>query len=409
MEVRHSHGLTQMIHAQSHTISIAFLIALVSCLSACAPSHPTEWEQHAYIWSRLDAVKPLSAPKEISALRVLVAQWSATGDAPWMLKSAAPETMPESAVAVVRLDGAAITVPAATVARSLKQTLSNWRAGWTPQAIEIDHESATARLGDYARWLREFRQAWGTQSPVWITALPDWRRSASLSELLDAVDVYTLQVHAIDANSDELIDRKNALAWIAQFEAHSATPYFIALPTYAMRVGKGEDGGVRFVESGSRVGAMAAHEQTLFADPTELASLATTLQTTRSRQRRGVAWFRLPAPDDRSTLSMSTFSALVAGGELKRKVEASLVPVQSSAMTFDVTLRNAGVHDTGLPRAILLGHGCEAGDTSGGYSAAPDRRLLNRTSQDLLHSGQARPVGWIRCASSAPSAPTVQW
>lgn len=388
---------------------IASQAALVLCLSACSQTQVAEWEQHAYIWSRLDAVKPLSAPKEISALRALVAQWSATGDAPWMLKSAAPETMPESAVAVVRLDGAAITVPAATVARSLKQALSNWRAGWTPQAIEIDHDSATARLGDYARWLREFRQAWGTQTPVWITALPDWRHSASLSELLDAVDAYTLQIHAIDANSDELIDRENALAWIAQFEARSATPYFVALPTYAMRVGKSEDGGVRFVESGSRVGAMAAHEQTLFADPTELASLAAVLQTTRSRQRRGIAWFRLPVPDDRSTLSMNTFSVLVAGGELERKVEASLVPVQSGAMTFDVTLRNVGAHDTGLPQTILLGDGCEAGDTSGGYRAAPDRQHLNRTSQSLLHSGQTRPVGWIRCASSAPSAPTVQW
>ena len=386
-------------------------VALALCLSACNSAPMPEWTQHAYAWSRSDTAKPIFVPRKISAVRMLVAQWSANGDAPWMLKSADSEiaSMPVSAIVVVRLDGTVITVPAADVARSLRQVMSDWRAGWTPQAIEIDHDSATARLGDYARWLGEFREAWGTQSPVWITALPDWRRSASLSEVLDAVDAYTLQVHAIDANSDELIDRKNALAWIAQFEAHSATPYFIALPTYAMRVGKGEDGGVRFVESGSRVGAMAAHEQTLFADPTELASLATTLQTTRSRQRRGVAWFRLPAPDDRSTLSMSTFSALVAGGELKRKVEASLVPVQSSAMTFDVTLRNAGVHDTGLPRAILLGHGCEAGDTSGGYSAAPDRRLLNRTSQDLLHSGQARPVGWIRCASSAPSAPTVQW
>lgn len=292
---------------------------------------------------------------------------------------------------------------------NMKQALSHGRVDWTPQAIEIDHDSATARLGDYARWLHEFRQGWGTQSAVWITALPDWRRSDSLSELLDAVDAYTLQIHAIDANSNELIDRKDALAWIAQFEARSATSYFVALPTYAMRVGKGHDGDVRFVESGSRVGAMAANEQTLFSDPSELASLAATLQTTRSRQRRGIVWFRLPVPDDRSTLSLSTFSALVAGGELERKVEAGLVPVQSGAMTFDVTLINAGAHDTGLPRAILLGDGCEAGDTSSGYRASPNRQLLNRTSQGLLHSGQARPVGWIRCASSVPSTPTVKW
>src|SRR5690606_12801600 len=298
---------------------------------------------------------------------------------------------------------------AADVVRSLRQVLSDWHAGWTPQAIEIDHDSATARLGDYARWLGEFREAWGTQSPVWITALPDWRRSASLSELLDAVDAYTLQIHALDANSDELIEQERALAWIAQFEARSTTPYFVALPTYALRVGKGINGGVRFVESGTRVGAAAANEQTLFVDPTELASLAATLQTTRSSKRRGIAWFRLPVPDDRSTLSMQTFSALVAGGALERKVEAAFVPVHAGAMSFDVSLRNTGAHDTGLPRTIGLGDDCEAGDTSSGYRAAPDRRHLHRTSQGLLHSGQTRPLGWIRCTSSTPPAPTVQW
>lgn len=411
MEVRHSHGLTQMIHAQSHTISIAFLIALVSCLSACAPSHPTEWEQHAYIWSRLEATEPLSVPNGISAVRVLVAQWSAVDDVPWVLESTIParDLMSEAIIPVVRLDGSSIKVPAPVVAQTLRTHLPQWRADWMPQAIEIDHDSATARLGDYARWLREFRQAWGDQSKVWITALPDWRHSPSLSELLDSADAYTLQVHAIDANASGLLDTGKAMAWAAQFEAASDTPYFVALPTYLLRVGRDEAGAVRFVESENQLGASAAKEQMLFADPAELAALATKLRNMRTGKRRGIAWFRLPGSRDRNTLSAQTFAALVAGDAVERKVAVSAVPVESGAATFDLILRNEGAHDTGLPRRIEMGTGCEVGDSASGYRAAADRRQLDRTAQGLLRSGQKKSLGWMRCTSSEPHEPIVHW
>ena len=387
------------------------ITALALYLCACKSTPRAEWEQHAYIWSRSATPNQFSVPRDIRAVRVLVAQWSAMGDEPWVLKSAESEalSMGMPVIAVVRLDGATINVSATTVARSLKQDLFYEGVGTPPKAIEIDHDSATARLGDYIRWLREFRREWGDQSPIWITALPDWRRSGSLPELLDVVDTYTLQVHALDADSNELVDLQHSQEWIVEFERLSDTPYFVALPTYVTRVGKDEDRGVRFVESGSRVGASAANEQTLFVDPTDLASLASTLQTSRSSKRRGIAWFRLPSPEDRSTLSMNTFRALIVGDQLERKVAIDLVSVQSGSNTFDLGLHNTGAHDTGLPRSVELGEGCEAGDTSNGYRVAQDRRELIRTSQGLLGSGQTRPLGWIRCASSTPQAPTVQW
>lgn len=387
------------------------LSALAWCPGACTTEPHGDWEQHAYIWSRDESTDSVDVPKQIGALRILVAQWSSSGDAPWMLKPARPEavSLPDSAIAVVRLDGTAIAVSAPTVARSLKDSLFKRHAGWKPQAIEIDHDSATARIGDYANWLREFRQEWGAQSPVWITALPDWRRSSSLSELLDAVDAYTLQIHALNANSGELIDQNQAMSWIARFEERSGTPYFVALPTYVLRVGKGHDGGVRFVESGVPIGATAADEQTLFADPTDLAALATRLRGGRSDQRRGIAWFRFPVAGDRSTISMQTFDALIAGQPLERKIEPVLVPVQVGGVTFDISLHNTGVHDTGLPRTVVLGSGCEIGDTASGFRAGQDHRQFDRASQGLLRVGEAQSLGWIRCASSTPQAPTVHW
>lgn len=389
------------------TLAVTLHFALL-LLGGCRTEGTSAWEQHAYIWSRIDAAGLAPVPERIRALRVLVAQWSEDADNPWLLDPGR-KTGSHPVVAVVRLDGTAVSVPPATVVHAVEQRLSGWGLAHGLHAIEIDHDSATARLADYAHWLGAFREAWGTRSPVWITALPDWRRSAVLADLLDGVDSYTLQIHALDANSDRLIDHGKALDWIEQFEARTTTPYFIALPTYVLRVGTGADSSTRFVESASRVGAAATHEKTLVVDPADLASLATILHDTRGAQRRGIAWFRLPTPGDRSTISSDTFGALVAGGRLERKVEAGLVPVKPGTMTFDLILRNVGRHDTGLPRAIALADGCETGDTSGGYATAPDRRHLERTSQGLLPRGQTRPVGWIRCTSRPPGTPTVHW
>jgi hypothetical protein len=400
-----------MVQARNHSVVIASLSALAVYLSACGPSQPTEWEQHAYIWSRFDAAKPPFVPEEVDALRVLVAQWSVADDVPWFLESNIPATAltSEATIAVVRLDGSSIEVPAADVAQTLRSQLPHWRADWTPQVIEIDHDSATARLGDYTRWLREFRQAWGDQSPIWITALPDWRHSSSLGELLDAADAYTLQVHAIDASASGLLDAGKALEWAAQFEAASDTPYFVALPTYLLRVGRDEAGAVRFIESENRLGTSAAEEQTLFSDPQELVSLASKLRNDRTSKRKGIAWFRLPDSRDRNTLSAATFAALVSGNGLERKVQVRAVPVEAGVATFDLFLHNAGVHDTGLPRAIALDADCEVGDNASGYRATADRRHLERTSQGRLGSGQQASLGWIRCASGKPPEAVVQW
>ena len=130
LAIRHSTPADQNVRA----ILLSFFVIF---FAGCRNRYLDTWEQHAYVWSRSDTAKPVSVPSEISAVHVLVAQWPANGDAPWMLKSAMPETvpMPGSTIVVVRLDGAAITVPAADVAQSLRQDLSDWRAGWSPQAI----------------------------------------------------------------------------------------------------------------------------------------------------------------------------------------------------------------------------------------------------------------------------------
>jgi hypothetical protein len=386
-------------------------LLLALALAACSEKPPERWEQHAYVWTRSSASSELTSPAAVGALRVLAAQWSINDSKPWMLKSALPTIAdrPAPVVVVVRLDGSSLNVSAQTVAQTLRTNLQPWLAGQALEAVEIDHDSATSRLGEYAHWIGEFRSAWGDTSPVWITALPDWRHSDSLPELLNTVDTYTLQVHALDAKESGLMNASKALDWVSQFDSKSSTPYFIALPTYALRVGVGENDSIRFVESETPAGASAAIERTLFADPVDLATLVATLRATRSERRRGIAWFRLPDSLQRNAMSMETFNVLVAGGTPERVVSAVATSVKVGGTTFDVSLGNSGKHDTGLPSEIVLGDDCEAGDVTAGYRVDTQRGVLIRTEQARFASGQPRALGWIRCGSSTPPQLRVMW
>lgn len=388
-----------------------FALLLTIFLTGCVEAPHAVWNQHAYVWSRNTSSSVLKSPQEITALRVLAAQWTMGDGDLWVLTADLPHAANSSrpVIVVVRLDGHAITVPAHAVVETLRLRWPRWEAGRHIAAVEIDHDSATARLGDYTKWLRAFQEAWGDTSPVWITALPDWRHSSELPELLNSVDTYTLQVHAIDAQSPGLVDVSKAMDWVSQFERLSDTDHFVALPTYALRVGLGGDGEVRFIEAENRVGASAAHERLLFTDPFELAGLAKSLRDTRMASRLGIAWFRLPDEKQRNTMSRDTFDQLVSGGVLERNVLVIATPVSASAATFDIVLRNAGRHDTGLPRALHLAEGCEAGDVSAGYRADTDRQTLIRQEEGLLRSGESRSIGWIRCAGSSAASAQVSW
>ncbi len=387
------------------------LFPLAGCFAGCTQSPGSVWEQHAYLWSRTAPAMPAEVPEDITALRVLVAQWRQGEDAPWLRAAELPETSQAALrrIVVVRLDGHAVEVAPHAVADALRARWPGWQAMHAIEAVEIDHDSATARLGDYARWLREFRRVWGGMSPVWITALPDWRRASALSQLLDAADAYTLQVHAIDADSPGLLEVDKALDWAVQFERRSRTPYFVSLPTYALRVGRDSRGGIRFIEAGNRVGAAAANERTLFADPLVLARLVARLRETASAKRRGIAWFRLPDAQQHNALSMATFEALVSGQVPERKVVAWAARVRPDGDTFDVMVRNEGQHDTGLPYSLVPDQGCEIGDAASGYRVAPERTALVRTDESRLASAQQRVLGWIRCPAQVNPALTIKW
>jgi len=383
---------------------MAIVLISLLVLGACAKLSPA-WEQDAYVWAAGAEPDADTAALPVARHRLLVLQWrAADGEQPqrfdrrdWV------EALPATAmVAVVRLDGSRISVNAASVAHALAATIGKWSR--LPVAVEIDHDSATARVPEYTQWLRDFRREWAARTPVWITALPDWRNAPALGELLDSADTYTLQVHAVDRPEQGLLDAERAVAAITAFEAASDTPSFVALPTYQLRVGWDASGTVRFVEGEQAIAASSQHERTLFVDPLQLQSLARQLRDTRTQARRGLAWFRLPRILDRQTLSPVTFAALLRDQSLAQTVEITVRPT-AGVGGYDLMVSNRGPFDRALPKRIAWGESCHAGDPAYGYAHAPDRKAYLLLGSGLLRTDEERVIGWIRCATG--SAPVI--
>jgi hypothetical protein len=386
--------------------STAPILLLALVLAGCSPA-TDHWENDAYVWAGSHAPDPAIAALPLARHRLLLLQWQADGGSsprrfdrrPWLT---AFEHTP--VVAVVRLDGYRIAAGPREVTEALKAEMADWPR--EPVAVEIDHDAATARIGDYARWLSDFKTLWENRSPIWITALPDWQHSPSFGALLRAVDAVTLQVHAVDRPDAGLLVPERALAVVRIFEQTAATPLFVALPTYQLRVGWNANGSVRFVEGEQPVAASATREQTLFVDPEGLAALARTLRETRTARRRGVAWYRLPREGDRQSLSMATFSALVSEAPTSQVVDIQAKPGSDGA-THDLVLHNPGPLDGSLPAAISWAAGCAVGDAAFGYHTGRTRNELERDSPGLLRAGEQRTIGWIRCARDEQPTPVI--
>lgn len=384
---------------------VLIMLPLVACLG-CAPA-VNDWEQDAYVWSANHHPDAEIATLPLSRHRLLVLQWQVDHGAKprhfdrrrWLHAFPAAPT-----VAVVRLDGYRIDQTPALVADTLADAISDWPTA--PVAVEIDHDAATGRVGDYAAWLAEFEAHWRGRSPIWITALPDWQHSPDLRALLRSIDAVTLQVHAVDRPMSGLLDHDKAMAAIAAFERLADTPLFVALPTYQLRVGWDRDGAVRFVEGEQPIAASAAQERTLFVEPDTLATIARTLEQTRVASRRGIAWYRLPREGDRQSLSLATFSALVNGAPTAQALAVQARAAGDGA-THDIVISNPGPLDGSLPPAIAWAAGCLPGDAAFGYRIANHRHRFERDAPGLVRAGESRTIGWIRCPRGQAPAPLI--
>lgn len=380
---------------------LCLLIVSLAVLGGC--DRQSQRQQDVYVWQRIwtpavvDAVQ--QASPHVERFRLLSAQWR-VGDEPVVVDLSPGQAAfdNQQVVPVVRLDGTRLSVTPAEVAAVLDAQITMLQAaGASVVAVEIDHDTATAAVGDYADWLTGLRAALPDELPLWITALPDWRHSPDIARLLDGVDAYTLQVHAVSDNGAKLMDTELALDWVRDFGRLSRTDLYIALPTYQLRAGLDQVGELMFLEGEATVAATAAVERNLFVPPSEVVEWVSRVSQGKPRWLVGLAWFRLPIAGDRTVIGMETFLEMTRGRLPEARIESRIEPTAAGARSFDVSLINHGPHDEAWPALTELPAGCIRGDGVNGFEF--DARIGQFTHEHpgLLRVGQALQVGWVHC------------
>lgn len=311
-------------------------------------------------------------------------------DVPTLVADARP------VIAVVRLDGQLPALDLALAQAQIAQLLADWQAaGLTPVGLEIDHDSASARLPGYADFLLKLRNALPQGLKLSITALPAWLDSAQLPTLLQAVDSSVLQVHAVSDPRLELFDPVKARQWAERWSRVSDKPFYLALPAYGVAL-LPDSGGAPVVESEVPL-ARGGERRELLADPQQLADLARQLREKPPTHLAGLIWFRLPLPGDRRAWSLTTLKAVARGDTLAGQWQVEL---REQGGLYDISLVNAGNLDQPLPARVTLNVAqCDAADGLNGYRLHYAQRQLVFTDQarPRVAAGGRRALGWARC------------
>ena len=347
---------------------------LITALVACSPEPaatvvPAPIEQTAYVWQRrwTPGVREAVAhpPAQLAGVRVLIAEVSPSAaltmiepDGPALVAGGRPITL------VVRIEGAR-PIEALSLAPIEHAGAALRAAGANVVGIEVDHDCATARLPDYARWLADHRPAGYRFS---ITALPTWAASAAVAEVARAVDEVVVQVHAIRA--PVIFDANTAWRDLRRFAGVTGghTSLRVALPTYTVVLGEREVG----------------------VDPDVVGAFARRLATEPVPGVGGIAWFRLPVGGDEQTWSPATFARVIAGQRTTARARIELVA--QGDQRFDVVVSNPTSEPVDLPPVHVAGDIGDADMVMGYRAAGAGRWAAPRRS---LARDERIVIGWI--------------
>ena len=134
---------------------------------------------------------------------------------------------------VIRIEGPIEAARAAGLVAAIQGIVASLPPSLRTQ-LEIDHDSATARLAGYAAFLGALRSALpGTR--LFATALPTWLASPDFPAFAQAADVLILQVHSIDDPRLGLFDPARAARWVDALARRTSRPFLVALPAYGAR------------------------------------------------------------------------------------------------------------------------------------------------------------------------------
>jgi hypothetical protein len=365
---------------------------------------PAPLAQGAYVWQRSwddqlrDSLR--GSQDYLSYLAVLGLQRDAQGN--WIepavdLAALARDGRPLELV--VRLDGSAPDWPVQELAVRIQRVLQRWHAAGLAPALQLDHDCASARLGEYAAALQQLRRALPPGLRMDITGLPAWLPSAQLDALLAATDGSIVQVHAVQSPTDGLFDARLARGWVQAWARRSgAKPFRVALPAYGARLKLDADGDVEAVESEQPLPRRSAQSRELKVDPRVVTEFLHWLRGAGLSNLRGVIWFRLPRAGDSRAWAPLTLRAVTRGEPLAAQLTARWQTQSGGAQ--DLHVFNAGTLDAVLPARLELTGDCSAADALEGYRVRREgaRWVFERTRDGELRAGRARALGWLRCA-----------
>lgn len=279
--------------------------------------------------------------------------------------------------------------------------------GLIPTELQLDFDAATARLASYRNLLRVVRTEVAPPR-LTITSLPDWLRSADFDALVGETDGYVLQVHSLEKPTSPnapftLCDPVRARAWVEE-AARRGRPFRVALPAYGYRVVFDPEG--TFVgleaEQGGRSWPPGYRQRLAIAEPAEIAAFVQQLLASPPRGCEGIAWFRLPSPDDELAWSWPTLRAVMAG-----EVPAANLVLEAKADptgALNLTVVNRG--ETSVEPAAFRLEWSDArllaADMLAGWQIANrtrdslELRPPPHGSNGLLRPGDTLRVGWLR-------------
>jgi len=279
--------------------------------------------------------------------------------------------------------------------------------GVSPRELQLDYDSPTSGLGDYARWVDTVRAAVPDVRIV-ITSLPTWLDAPAFEALAERVDAYVLQVHSVTRPErvdaiPPLCDPAAARRWIDR-AAEMGRPFRVALPTYGYRLGFDADGlflGLT-AEAPARPWPADAQVRDLRADPAAMAGLVRALTADRPAELTAVAWYRLPVAGDALVWSDATFSAVRRGEDVAPDLRLSLVWTEPTLA--EVHADNLGSADAFAPAAVRVKLPAPplAADAQGGFTLADSlTATVFERGPDVrpVAPGGSLTVGWIRLAT----------
>jgi len=383
------------------TFTSLFLVIL---LGACTPKPKLALKHDAYIWQRHWTPALANAVKEsqdwFSHYRVLAGQWMRDGNHVKVNPDFhLLQSIGKKIVAVFRFEGQLESLDATQANLIILSTLKQWQdAGLAVTGIEIDHDCATSNLANYGNFLRELKTQFPKNAILSITTLPTWLGSPEFAALVDEVDEWVLQVHAVENPKQGLFSADRAKTWIHSLKQKTHKPFWVALPAYGSRVVWDEQDRLIAVESEARVDIQGTKSTELYAEPAQVVNLLHWLEKNAPANLLGIVWFRLPTAQDERAWSLPTLHAVIAGTPLVSRIQPRLLATTTPGL-FDVAWTNEGDIDAMVPTSLSTsGSNCQA-DAINGYTLVKKRQNLqwDRLSPLRLHAHQHVIIGWLRC------------